>query len=130
MTEAVIKDYKEKKDFLNSYAELLITLVELKDELKDWEELSVSKAKEGFYVENIIAKKDEIKEVEALVEKRRVLILSTISELSDKRVCTVLRRRYILGQNMACISKKLHYSLRHVKRFHKRGIEEIKLPQI
>lgn len=130
MTEAVMKDFKEKKEFLNSYADLLVSLEELREELKDWEELSVSKAKEGFYVENIIAKNDEITEAKLLVEERRILILSTIGAVDDKRVCAVLRRRYILGQNMTEISKKLHYSLRHVKRLHKRGIEEIKLPKI
>lgn len=128
MTEAVIKDYKEKKEFLYSYAVLLITLEELKEELKDWEELSVSDAKEGFYVENIVAKKDEIEATKHLIEAQRILVISAISEIDDKRICSVLRRRYILGQTMAEISKKLHYSLRHVKRLHKRGLEVIKLP--
>jgi DNA-directed RNA polymerase specialized sigma24 family protein len=129
MTEAVIKDYKEKKEFLNSYVDVLITLEELKEELKDWEELSISKPKEGFYIENIIAKKDDIKNTQKLAEEKRILILSAIGETKDKRIRSVLRRRYILRQNMTEISEKIHYSLRHVKRLHKLGLEEIKLPE-
>ncbi len=129
MTEAVIKDYKEKKEFLNSYVDVLITLEELKEELKDWEELSISKPKEGFYIENIIAKKDDIKNTQKLAEEKRILILSAIGATKDKRIRSVLRRRYILRQNMTEISEKIHYSLRHVKRLHKLGLEEIKLPE-
>lgn len=123
MVEAVIKDFKEKKEFLESYLVAVEAAAALKEELKDWQELSTAHPTEGLYAANITLKKAEImsREDEALAIK--IKILEAIDRIADKRIRNILRRHYIHGQSIKKIAKVMYYSERYVKRLHKKGLE-------
>lgn len=123
MVEAVIKDSKEKKEFLESYLVAVEAANALREELKDWQELSTAHPKEGLYAANITLKKAEImsREDEALAIK--IKILEATDCIADKRIRNILRRHYIHGQSIKKIAKVMYYSERYVKRLHKKGIE-------
>lgn len=125
MDKVVIQDKEVKKDFLESYLKIMEAVSDLKEELKDWQELAVAKPKESFYTANIISKQREIAKLEDKALNIKISILKATDEIEDKRIRNILRRHYINGQSIAEIARIEHYSLRHVKRLHKSGLEVI-----
>ncbi len=123
MTEAVIKDWEKKKEFLESYLTTMEAVSALKEDLKDWQELSTDKPAEGLYAANIVLKKQEIAEHEDKALKIKIKILEVTDLIADKRIRNILRRHYIHGQSIKKIAKVMYYSERYVKRLHKKGIE-------
>ena len=123
MTEAVIKDWEKKKEFLESYLTIMEAVSALKEDLKDWQELSADKPVEGLYAANIVLKKQEIMEYEDKALKIKIKILEVTDLIADKRIRNILRRHYIHGQSIKKIAKVMYYSERYVKRLHKKGIE-------
>ena len=123
MAEAVKKDWEKKKEFLESYLIAVEAATVLKEELKDWQELSEAHPAEGLYAANIVLKKAEIlsSEDEALAIK--IKNLKATDGIADKRIRNILRRHYIHGQSIKKIAKVMYYSERYVKRLHKKGIE-------
>lgn len=122
-----VQDASKKKEFLESYLKIMEAVSNLKEELKDWQELAVGKPKEAFYTANIISKKQEIAELESKALNAKIGILQATDNIEDKRVRNILRRHYIHGQSIKQISKVTYYSERYVKRLHKKGVEVINL---
>ncbi|MBE6729693.1 MAG: hypothetical protein E7568_05625 [Ruminococcaceae bacterium] len=127
MAKVVMQDTKVKKEFLESYLKIMEAVSDLKEELKDWQELAVGKPKESFYTANIISKQREIVKLEDKAVTAKISILKATDEIEDKRIRNVLRRHYIHGQSIKQISKVTYYSERYVKRLHKKGVEVINL---
>lgn len=122
-----VQDASKKKEFLESYLKISEEIEALREELKDWTELAVGEPKEAFYTANIISKKQEIAELESKSLNAKIGILQATDNIEDKRVRNILRRHYIHGQSIKQISKVTYYSERHVKRLHKKGLENIKV---
>lgn len=127
MAEAVVKDWEKKKEFLESYLKTLEMISHLEEELKDWQELSTAKPAEGLYAANIVLKKQEIEQLETKAEEIRVKILKAINTVGDVRCRRVMRYKYIWGYTYSEIAEKLYYSVVHVKRLNKQGIQCIKI---
>lgn len=123
MAEAVKKDWEKKKEFLESYLLAMEVISTLKEDLKDWQELSTDKPTEGLYAANIVLKKQEIMEREDKALQIKIKILEATDLIADKRIRNILRRHYIHGQSIKKIAKVMYYSERYVKRLHKKGIE-------
>lgn len=127
MAEAVTKDYAEKKEFLESYLIAVEAAAALKEELKDWQELSAAHPTEGLYAANIVLKKAEIMACEDKALELKIRILEATDRIADKRIRNILRRHYIHGQSIKKIAKVMYYSERYVKRLHKKGIETLSI---
>lgn len=127
MDKAVAQDLSEKKEFLESFLKTMEAVCALQEELKDWQELSTDKPTEGLYSTNIILKKQEIEKLENEAEEIRIEILKAINTVGDVRCRRVMRYKYIGGYTYSEIAEKLYYSVVHVKRLNKQGIECIKI---
>ncbi len=129
MVEKTIQGLKEKKEAMEKFLKLSAELRDVEEELKDWKELAENEPVDAFYTGNIILKKEEMNQLKNEVLRCRAVILSAINNIADKRIRVILRRRYINGQNIIDISRCTHYSLRHVKRLHRRGLEIVSIPE-
>ena len=125
MVEKTIQGLKEKKEAMEEFLKLSAELRDVEEELKDWKELAENEPVDAFYTGNIILKKEEMNQLKNEVLRCRAVILSAINNIADKRIRVILRRRYINGQNVVDIARSMHYSLRHVKRLHRKGLEII-----
>ena len=61
----------------------------------------------------------------SLIEQRREQLIQMILSLPDDRESIVLELRYISLMGYRDISKAMRFSLRHVYRLHKRGVERL-----
>ena len=127
MAETVTKDFKEKKEFLESYRRITAEAELLREELKDWQELSTAHPKEGLYAANIVLKRAEVLSREDDALEVKIKILEATDRIADKRIRNILRRHYIHGQSIKKIAKVMYYSERYVKRLHKKGIETLSI---
>ena len=69
----------------------------------------------------------EMKEVEKQLDEKRAEVITVIEALSDENQKSVLMLRYISLLSFNQITEKMFYSLSTIKRWHKEGIELIKV---
>lgn len=127
MAETVTKDFKEKKEFLESYRRITAEAESLREELRDWQELSTAHPTEGLYAANIVLKRAEVFSREDDALEVKIKILEATNSIADKRIRNILRRHYIHGQSIKKIAKVMYYSERYVKRLHKKGVEMLSI---
>lgn len=71
---------------------------------------------------------EEMKQVQKKLDEKRTEIITAIEALTDENQKSVLMLRYIslMGFNEIC--EKMFYSLSTIKRWHREGVEKIKVP--
>jgi len=76
-------------------------------------------------VAKIVDLQSEVKELAEKLADISCEIADTIEELSDKRQCEVLTKRYLEFKQWSLISEEMHFSYHYVHDLHRRGINHI-----
>lgn len=98
-------DASEKEMFLKKYR------------LNKYEIELLNEMEQNDYVSK---RKKEIKQQQNKIEK-------IINSIPDSLERMLLQRKYYLGETYEVISEKMHYSIAHIKRLHKKAIENLKM---
>lgn len=133
-----------KEEYLNQVGRLQHKLKMMKLRAEEYEELANSIPTQNYSRERVSGTRNleapfvkwlnklwdleiDMKEVEQKLEEKRAEIITVIEALSDENQKSVLMLRYISLLSFNQITNKMYFSLSTIKRWHKEGIENIKI---
>ena len=133
-----------KEEYLNQVSRLQYKLKMMKLRAEEYEELANSIPTQNYSRERVSGTRNleapfvkwlnklwdleiDMKEVEQKLDEKRAEIITVIEALSDENQKSVLMLRYISLLSFNQITNKMYFSLSTIKRWHKEGIENIKI---
>lgn len=133
-----------KEEYLNQVGRLQHKLKMMKLRAEEYEELANSIPTQNYSRERVSGTRNleapfvkwlnklwdleiDMKEVEQKLDEKRAEIITVIEALSDENQKSVLMLRYISLLSFNQITNKMYFSLSTIKRWHKEGIENIKI---
>lgn len=133
-----------KEEYLNQVGRLQHKLKMMKLRAEQYEELANSIPTQNYSRERVSGTRNleapfvkwlnklwdleiDMKEVEQKLDEKRAEVITVIEALSDENQKSVLMLRYISLLSFNQIINKMYFSLSTIKRWHKEGIENIKI---
>lgn len=133
-----------KEEYLNQVGRLQHKLKMMKLRAEEYEELANSIPTQNYSRERVSGTRNleapfvkwlnklwdleiDMKEVEQKLDEKRAEIITVIEALSDENQKSVLMLRYISLLSFNQITNKMYFSLSTIKRWHKEGIDNIKI---
>ena len=133
-----------KEEYLNQVGRLQHKLKMMKLRAEQYEELANSIPTQNYSRERVSGTRNfeapfvkwlnklwdleiDMKEVEQKLDEKRAEVITVIEALSDENQKSVLMLRYISLLSINQITNKMYFSLSTIKRWHKEGIENIKI---
>jgi len=128
-----------KEEYLNQVGRLQHKLKMMKLRAEEYEELANSIPTQNYSRDRVSGTRNleapfvkwdleiDMKAVEQKLDEKRAEIITVIEALSDENQKSVLMLRYISLLSFNQITNKMYFSLSTIKRWHKEGIENIKI---